>query len=468
MFTFTRKFAFQHLALGTMLALSLIGCGSDDPSSTSQANSLVSSAATQPFMMNGVPVTFAQAGVEYRYQPQATNPTGRALSYNVVNKPDWALFNETTGELSGTPAQSDIGTSANIEIGVSDGTTTATVGPFRIRVTAEGRTSSATAQLAITGSPASSVSAGEVYRFVPTVANAQGQTLSFSILNRPTWAVFNPATGLLVGTPKADNAGAYHNILISVSSGAAPVSLQAFSIQVQGEGSEAPTISGSPATTVSEGASYSFTPSVTDPSGNALTYSIANLPAWASFNAATGELSGTAPMAAQTSANILISVSNGTDSASLAPFSLSVEASSGGGGGTNGGSIKFHPGMYVELDPGSGGGGLSGWLSTIASLKNSQGVVGVMLIQPWSALEFAEGVYTGGSAQGRASTWSISSSPPVRPQACSSSSATRIAPSVARRTTPPPPPTASCPTTSIPSRTAAPATSMPLGHYLPG
>ena len=104
MFTFTRKFAFQHLALGTMLALSLIGCGSDDPSSTSQANSLVSSAATQPFMMNGVPVTFAQAGVEYRYQPQATNPTGRALSYNVVNKPDWALFNETTGELSGTPA----------------------------------------------------------------------------------------------------------------------------------------------------------------------------------------------------------------------------------------------------------------------------------------------------------------------------------------------------------------------------
>jgi hypothetical protein len=400
MFTFTRKFAFQHLALGTMLALSLVGCGSDDPSNTSQANSSVSSAATQPFMMNGVPLTFAQAGVEYHYQPQASNPMGRVLSYNVVNKPDWALFSETTGELSGTPAQSDIGTSANIEIGVSDGTTRATVGPFRIRVTAEGHTSVPTAQLAITGSPAASVSAGEVYRFLPTVAHAEGQSLSFSILNRPTWAVFNPATGLLVGTPKADNAGAYRNILISVSSGATPVSLQAFSIQVQGEGSEAPTISGSPATTVTEGASYSFTPSVTDPSGNALTYRITNLPAWASFNATTGELSGTAPMAAQMSANIVISVSNGTDTASLAPFSLSVEASSGGGG-TNGGSIKFHPGMYVELDPGSGGGGLSGWLSTIASLKNSQGVVGVMLIQPWSALEFAEGVYTGGSGSGQ-------------------------------------------------------------------
>ena len=90
-------------------------------------------------------------------------------------------------------------------------------------------------------------------------------------------------------------------------------------------------------------------------------------------------------------------MSDGTNSASLAPFSLSVEASSGNGGG----NIKFHPGMYVELDPGSGGGGLSGWLSTIASLKNSPGVAGVMLIQSWSALEFAQGVYTGGAGSGQ-------------------------------------------------------------------
>jgi len=49
------------------------------------------------------------------------------------------------------------------------------------------------------------------------------------------------------------------------------------------------------------------------------------------------------------------------------------------------------------LDPGSGGGGLTGWLTTIASLKGASGVKGVMLIQTWGSLEFAENVYTDGS-----------------------------------------------------------------------
>jgi len=95
---------------------------------------------------------------------------------------------------------------------------------------------------------------------------------------------------------------------------------------VQGEGSEAPTISGSPETTVSEGASYSFTPSVTDPSGNALTYSIANLPAWASFNTVAGVLSGTpSPSDVGIYANITISVTDGVTTAVLQPFSIVVE-----------------------------------------------------------------------------------------------------------------------------------------------
>jgi hypothetical protein len=59
-------------------------------------------------------------------------------------------------------------------------------------------------------------------------------------------------------------------------------------------------------------------------------------------------------------------------------------------------AIKFHPGHYIELDSGSGG-GLSNWLATIASLKGAAGVVGVMLIQPWAHLEFAENAYSQGS-----------------------------------------------------------------------
>jgi hypothetical protein len=94
-----------------------------------QRHAGTTSAATQPFILHGEPQTFVQAGTLYQYTPSATGSNGRVLSYDIVNKPDWATFVETTGELSGTPDASNVGTTAQIEIGVSDGTTRATVGP---------------------------------------------------------------------------------------------------------------------------------------------------------------------------------------------------------------------------------------------------------------------------------------------------------------------------------------------------
>jgi hypothetical protein len=90
-------------------------------------------------------------------------------------------------------------------------------------------------------------------------------------------------------------------------------------------GNRAPTISGTPMASVLQGTAYSFTPTGADADGNALTFSVANLPPWASFNSSTGRVSGT-PTAGQvgTYSNITISVSDGTASASLAAFSIQV------------------------------------------------------------------------------------------------------------------------------------------------
>jgi hypothetical protein len=90
-------------------------------------------------------------------------------------------------------------------------------------------------------------------------------------------------------------------------------------------GNGAPTISGSPASSVTAGQAYSFQPSATDPNGDQLTFSVANLPSWATFNAATGRITGT-PTAAQIGAysNIRVSVSDGTSTASLNAFSITV------------------------------------------------------------------------------------------------------------------------------------------------
>ncbi len=100
-----------------------------------------------------------------------------------------------------------------------------------------------------------------------------------------------------------------------------------------GSGNSAPTISGSPASSVGVANNYAFVPNANDADGDSLTFSVSNLPSWANFNASDGSLAGT-PAAGDegTYANIQISVSDGTASASLPTFSITVQAQQSGTG----------------------------------------------------------------------------------------------------------------------------------------
>jgi hypothetical protein len=88
-----------------------------------------------------------------------------------------------------------------------------------------------------------------------------------------------------------------------------------------------PTMTGSPPTALVVGTAYVFTPAASDPDANALTFSIANAPAWASFDTANGRLSGTpAAQHVGTTSGIVITVSDGTLTASLPAFAVTVQA----------------------------------------------------------------------------------------------------------------------------------------------
>jgi hypothetical protein len=183
----------------------------------------------------------------------------------------------------------------------------------------------------ISGTPPATAVAGQAYSFQPTASDPMGSTLTFSVANAPTWAAFNSASGHLAGTPNTSETGAYPNITITVSNGTASAVLPAFSITVSASAPAADlSISGTPPTAVVVGAPYDFTPNTADPSSG-LTFSIQNTPSWATFNAATGELSGT-PAAADvgSDSNITISVSDGTTSAALPAFAIAVVQSASG------------------------------------------------------------------------------------------------------------------------------------------
>ena len=84
----------------------------------------------------------------------------------------------------------------------------------------------------ISGTPPTSVTQGTAYSFQPTASDPDGNPLTFSITNRPSWATFSTTTGRLQGTPTASNVGTISNIAISVSDGQATAQLPAFAIVV--------------------------------------------------------------------------------------------------------------------------------------------------------------------------------------------------------------------------------------------
>ena len=92
-----------------------------------------------------------------------------------------------------------------------------------------------------------------------------------------------------------------------------------------GAGNNPPTITGNPLPAVSVGQNYTFTPNASDPDGDTLTFSIQNQPMWASFDPATGTISGVATLGTEgTYANIQISVSDGTSTTTMRTFSIDV------------------------------------------------------------------------------------------------------------------------------------------------
>lgn len=90
----------------------------------------------RPPVIGGSPPGEVVAGQPYAFRPSASDPDGDPLSFTVAGLPGWAAFNSTTGRITGTPGGGDVGEYSGIVISVSDGTASASLGPFSVSVVA--------------------------------------------------------------------------------------------------------------------------------------------------------------------------------------------------------------------------------------------------------------------------------------------------------------------------------------------
>ncbi|MDH5694501.1 MAG: putative Ig domain-containing protein, partial [Gammaproteobacteria bacterium] len=304
-------------------------------------------AAKIPLTIEGIPQIELDEGQNYFFKPVVSHEQSTLLTFKIVNKPAALTFNSLNGELSGAFGFDTAGTYPGIVISVEDGTETKSLPAFSITVNNVNRAPT------ISGTPVSSIMVDEKYRFFPSASDEDGDTLSFSSENFPNWLSVNEITGEVHGTPAVNEIGTYTSLKLIVSDSRDSAVLT-FNVTVTETPNNAPTISGTPANSIIEGANYSFVPTFGDADNDTLSFSSENFPAWLNVNALTGEVHGTpAAMNVGSYTNLKLIVSDGRDSAALT-FSVNVTAKP-----NNTPTISGTPpttviaGQYYEFIPGA-------------------------------------------------------------------------------------------------------------------
>jgi hypothetical protein len=267
------------------------------------------------------------AGV-FEFRPENTSPTG-----------SWRWSNLTAGsnQISPPNMQADNGVYSRFrlasfgdeEVALIVNRVDGAVYAFRIP---DGAMSTPSVSVSLAANPRT-VNAGESTQLTWSSSNATSCTASGG------WGGSRGTSGTATVGPV--NASTTFNLDCSNTQGSSRrASVQVEVVTTSTPSNRAPTISGSAPTTTVAGQAYLFQPMAGDADGDSLTFTIANRPSWASFNATTGVLSGTPTDGnVGTTSGIVISVSDGSITASLAAFSISVTASSA----TYGGTISWVP-----------------------------------------------------------------------------------------------------------------------------
>ncbi len=292
----------------------------DNDSATSIATvSMTITPVNDPPVAND-PLTLASVGELYSFTYNPSDIDGDTLTLSSKTLPAWLTFAAETGLLSGTPSAENLGDNSVI-LSVTDGTESIDTEFILVVSEADGNGDNTAPE--ISGVPQTTVEEGSTYSFVPTATDADGDTLTFSIENQPSWAGFNTATGALTGTPTSADVGLTTGIVISVSDAEATSSLAAFSIEVLAP--NAIPVANSPLTlTASVGAIYSFTYVATDADADdILTLSAPTLPDWLEFNDQTGELFGTPEQSDVGTHPVVLEVTDGEATVSTT-FTLQV------------------------------------------------------------------------------------------------------------------------------------------------
>lgn len=168
------------------------------------------------------------------------------------------------------------------------------------------------------------VAEGQLLSVVPVGNDVDGDGLAWSGSSLPAGATVTPADGRLTWTPGFTQAGTYAGVTLMASDGRGGSASVSFTITVTNT-NRAPVVAPLGPFTYAEGAVIAIVPSGSDPDGDPLTWSGANVPAFASVDPATGRLNGV-PTYTQAGvyANVTLTARDPSGATGSASFTITI------------------------------------------------------------------------------------------------------------------------------------------------
>ena len=273
--------------------------------------------SNHPPYFTSVPQTVVRAGEALVYDAEARDPDGHAIAYSLEVGPAGLSVDVGSGLLRWTPQVSDGGSHA-VRLVAEDGRGGRAVQSFFIEV--RGDTANRAPQF--TSLPDTHSASGARYEYRATASDADGDALSFSMLDGPG-DLSVAANGVV--TWDFPLPGDY-TVALRVEDGRGGVADQRWLLTVGSRPTNpfAPTLSGTPAEIAVINTLYFYQPLATDPDGDPLGFLLETSPDGMNVHPATGRIEWVPEVADVGSHRVVLTVSDSRGGSSSQSWDIEV------------------------------------------------------------------------------------------------------------------------------------------------
>ena len=230
-----------------------------------------------PPTITSTPATSVDIGVEYSYDVDAADPNGDSLVYRLISAPSGMVIDEFTGVIGWMP---DSAGDYPVEIEVDDSQGGLDSQDWTITVIQPSLAP------VITSAPIATGTFGVPYSYDVNASDADGDTLTYSLITSPLGMTIDSFSGLVTWTP---DIGGDTTVVVQVSDGNGGTASQTYVLNIAIP-NQTPIITSTAIISGQVDADYNYLITATDADGDPLNFSLTNAPLGMIINSASGEI----------------------------------------------------------------------------------------------------------------------------------------------------------------------------------